>query len=845
VARPAVSVVIIFLDAERFLQEAIDSVLAQTWTDFELVLVDDGSTDRSGAIAEQAAAADPRVTVLRHPGGENRGMSASRNLGVASSTGDLIAFLDGDDVWHPNKLEEQVALIRGHPDVGMLYGRTLWWYGWTDRPEDEARDYIHDSTVPLDREIDAPTLFARFLTDGTVPPYTCSVLVRREAFERVGGFEDEFRGLYEDQVFFAKIFLNERVFVANRCWDRYRQHENSACALAYASLETHPTDAHPARRAFVEWATRYAARIRPGDPEIAAAVAAAAAPYRYPTAAWEITEVEQLVATGAPGGHIDIPNVGSRTGGAAISVQGWALGEDAPAVAIEVLDGGRVVKRVLVDQPRPDLRAAFPAIDGVGNAGFDVEIVPVGASFRLEVRAVLAGQRRLTLGRVAGRRRSRAEDTAAGTPLVSLIVLSGRDDDPAATVASALAQDYGYTEVVAVADDALVAGLETTRGSLVGIVRPPTQLDPSAVRRTAAHLRANPALRAADDGSHFTLAHRFAVARGPANGRLPLTERGSAVAVLLYHRVADLDVDPWGLAVSPQRFAEQLEAIEDIADPFTARELHDAVAAGRLPRRSVVLTFDDGYEDNLTTAQPLLARHGLPATVFVASGGLGESREYWWDELEQILLQPDDLPEAIELDLPDGPRRVQLGTDREQHPDWRAWQAPPTTRHAAFVELYDLLRPFESARRDAVLDALRVAAAVPFEPRTTHRRLDLDGLARLSAADGIEIGAHTVTHPRLTDASLDEQRYEVEESKRRLEETLSERVASFAYPHGSAGDYSESTIGVVAGAGYAGAFTARDGLVTSAARPFELPRISVGNVSGAELADVLDRWFTS
>ena len=162
-----------------------------------------------------------------------------------------------------------------------------------------------------------------------------------------------------------------------------------------------------------------------------------------------------------------------------------------------------------------------------------------------------------------------------------------------------------------------------------------------------------------------------------------------------------------------------------------------------------------------------------------------------------------------------------------------------------FVELYRLLRPLGTDRRDELLAALRAAVGVPFAPRPTHRRLDLDGLAQLAAVGGVEIGAHTVTHPRLTDTSLDEQRYEVEESKRRLEEALSTRISEPRCPHGSVGDYSENTIGVVAKAGYAGAFTAREGVVTTASRPFELPRISVGNVSGADLAAVLDRWFTS
>lgn len=847
--RPAVSVVVIFLDAARFLQEAIDSVLAQTWRDFELVLVDDGSSDGSGAIADAAAAADPRVKVVRHPGGENRGMSASRNLGVAASSGELVAFLDADDVWLPSKLEEQVALMRAHPQVGMLYGRTLWWYGWTGRPEDEARDHVHEPLVPLDREIEPPTLFPSFLEDGRVPPYTCSVIVRREAFDRLGGFEERFRGLYEDQVFFAKVFLSERVYVADRCWDRYRQHDESACAVAYAELETHPTDLHPARQAFVEWVAGYAARVCPGDAAVAAAITNAVTPYRYPTAAWEIDDVEQYAAAGAPGGYIDVPLPGAATGGAAVTISGWALAGDAAAVAVEVLAGTRVVGRFVTGEQRPDLGVAFPSIADAGRAGFQAEIVPVGDAFDLEVRAVLSDQRRLPLGRVTGRRRRREQDGAAGTALVSLVVLTDAEEDASATVAAALAQDYGYTEVVTVSEAAPPQTvLDAARGSLVGIVRPPLVLDPGAVRRTVARLRAKPELRAADDESGLTLAHRFAVAPSRANGRLPLVERTAATAVLLYHRVAAPDVDPWGLAVSPDRFAEQLGAVKELATPLSAAELHGALACGRLPRRGVLVTFDDGYEDNLTVAQPLLAAHGVPATVFVPSGGLTEPRGFWWDDLERVVLGPHVLPEVLELELGGSVHRWELGPDAaavEPHPGWRAWEPPPTARHRAYCELYALLRPLGRARRDDALAALRAAAGLDPSATAPHRRLDLDGLSRLAAADGIEIGAHTVTHPRLTDASPDDERYEVEESKRRLEEALGGRITSFAYPHGSPGDYSERTMRVVAEAGYRGAFTACDGLVTAASRPYELPRISVGDVGGDELAAALDRWFTS
>src|SRR5262245_29749459 len=111
-----VSVIMIFLDEKRFIREAIESVLAQTYQNWELLLIDDGSRDGSGEIAQGIAAEHPnRVRYLEHPGHQNRGMSASRNLGVRHAQGAYIAFLDADDIWVAKKLEQQVAILKSHP----------------------------------------------------------------------------------------------------------------------------------------------------------------------------------------------------------------------------------------------------------------------------------------------------------------------------------------------------------------------------------------------------------------------------------------------------------------------------------------------------------------------------------------------------------------------------------------------------------------------------------------------------------------------------------------------------------------------------------------------------------
>jgi glycosyltransferase involved in cell wall biosynthesis len=259
---PAVSVVTIFLDADRFLQEAIDSVRAQTFTDWELLLVDDGSTDTSTEIARRAADADPaRVRYVEHPGHVNRGMSASRNLGIASARSDILAFLDADDVYLPDRLEYQLTALRAHPDASAVYGPMTLWYSWDD--DAVSQDGVRTPRVPIDVVIPPPTLSITYIRGRAAPPATCSVLVRRDAITRIGGFEDAFTGMYEDQVFFYKLTLAEPVTVVDRPLDLYRQHDRSTTAIALASGEWHRRDPNIARQRFDEWLLAYAYRATP------------------------------------------------------------------------------------------------------------------------------------------------------------------------------------------------------------------------------------------------------------------------------------------------------------------------------------------------------------------------------------------------------------------------------------------------------------------------------------------------------------------------------------------------------------------------------------------------------
>jgi glycosyltransferase involved in cell wall biosynthesis len=261
-----VTAIIIFLDEERFLEEAVRSVLAQTYTDWELLLVDDGSKDGSTAMANSFAARFPgSIRYLEHSGHANRGMSASRNLGLSQARGEYIGFLDADDVWLPSKLQQQVELLDANPAVAMIYGRTLIWNGWNPGPGTEP-DFFYELGVEPDTVVPAPTLLLMLLENRYQTPTTCNAMMRRQAIGELGGFEDSFRGMFEDQVFFMKVGARHPVYVASACWAKYRQRVDSRSAAETAR------EVRAARRRLLDWLEEHLRRQRIESSMVARAV---------------------------------------------------------------------------------------------------------------------------------------------------------------------------------------------------------------------------------------------------------------------------------------------------------------------------------------------------------------------------------------------------------------------------------------------------------------------------------------------------------------------------------------------------------------------------------------------
>ncbi len=293
--------------------------------------------------------------------------------------------------------------------------------------------------------------------------------------------------------------------------------------------------------------------------------------------------------------------------------------------------------------------------------------------------------------------------------------------------------------------------------------------------------------------------------------------------ILLYHRVAHGFPDPWSLCVSPANFREQM-AVLATRGVRTLDGLLDDLAQERRPRAAVV-TFDDGYADFETAALPALHAYDVPATLFVTTGPLAGGGEFWWDELERIVLAGHALPPTLE---------VAIGAETF------VWSGVEGDRRALYHALHQRLGRLPGTTRAGALAALRAVAGVDAGCRPTHRPLDAPALVAVARDPAVRIGAHTVSHSYLGALPEDEQAREIADSKRTLEALIERPVEHFSYPHG---DHEPETVAHVRAAGFRVACGSACAPVAGEVDPFDLPRVEVPNFSGAAFSRWLDEWL--
>jgi len=304
--------------------------------------------------------------------------------------------------------------------------------------------------------------------------------------------------------------------------------------------------------------------------------------------------------------------------------------------------------------------------------------------------------------------------------------------------------------------------------------------------------------------------------------------------ILMYHRIADDPEDPYSLCVSPDHFEAQLRTIRETAEVVDLDRLTADVAESpwrryqspgraRPARAQVVLTFDDGYADNLLTALPIAEALGVPMTVYVTTGGLDSTKGFWWDRVA-LLLQGR---REVELDVEIGGRQLRISLRGEK------------AASTALVALHTRLRLQAVAAIEAALVVIADQLSVPMPEPKGARVMTRDELRTLAASPLVTIGAHTVDHVLLSGRSLAEQIETMARSKTELESLLGRPVRHFAYPYG---DFDAVSVEVAQQCGFETATTTLSGRVTRLNDRWRLPRRAVYDWNADEMAARLWAW---
>lgn len=299
-------------------------------------------------------------------------------------------------------------------------------------------------------------------------------------------------------------------------------------------------------------------------------------------------------------------------------------------------------------------------------------------------------------------------------------------------------------------------------------------------------------------------------------------------AVLLYHRVADLQTDPQLLSVGPDNFKQQLSILKTGFHLLSVEEFKNHLRIGKkFPEKSVLITFDDGYADNYLNAEPVLKAHEAEALFYICTGNIGTSNEFWWDELERLLLLPEKFPSAFVMDVLGNSYTCSNLID---------------SRLRMYLALLPVLRKTDFVMREGLFSQIR--KQIPdVAPRESHRSVTQTELKKMSESTAVTIGAHTVNHCSLKWLDKDGQKVEIQKSIRTLESITSKKIIDFSYPFGTGNDFSNETVAICKNAGMEFVAANIPGCVHAKSNPFSFPRFLVRNWNGDEFRNHLNSFF--
>lgn len=319
--------------------------------------------------------------------------------------------------------------------------------------------------------------------------------------------------------------------------------------------------------------------------------------------------------------------------------------------------------------------------------------------------------------------------------------------------------------------------------------------------------------------------------------------------ILCYHRIAESSVDPWGLAVSPVHFNEQLEVLKNNFHVAGIPELLSNFKENA-NKKTVCISFDDGYIDNYTIARPLLKKYNLPACFFITSSLIGKDQIFWWDEVADIILASPVLPPTIILTISKMVYHFEFDEsailddeERKKLVKWKYFTAPPSKRCMIFLRLWGLIRPLEVGDQERVMKELKEACVYS----NAHNKADMLPMSRkelkeMSNDPLFTIGLHTVNHTALGMHSPEIQEREVLNNRQHLKEITGIESEIISFPYGS---YNEDSIRLVKKHALRASFTSEKKLMTLHSDLYRAGRFTVKNWNGISFKKKLEGWFAN
>ncbi|SHM86126.1 Polysaccharide deacetylase [Chitinophaga jiangningensis] len=306
--------------------------------------------------------------------------------------------------------------------------------------------------------------------------------------------------------------------------------------------------------------------------------------------------------------------------------------------------------------------------------------------------------------------------------------------------------------------------------------------------------------------------------------------------ILLYHRVTSLAQDPQELAVSPANFDAQLQHLQADYNVLHADQFLYYLKRGKpLPKRSVLVTFDDGYADNCLEALPIMTAQATPALFYITTSKLNTNKEQWWDDLERVMLTGNTLPATLEITINGAAHQFNTATSSAITDTYYALQA--------------ILRFCSPDVIDQAMQYLYSWAGCGADGRPTHRMMTFDELRAMADSPYVHIGCHTHRHPAVGMLPYTQQLQEIGQSKEILESLLQEPMQHFSYPFGgrkflgSKRYYNADSIKACKELGLQMVCANYYGQVHTWSNRFALPRILVRDWPIAEFKSRMERFF--